>query len=568
MAGRARRGRKTAALRAMDKPGARHGDDDREDHRRGRVHLPDPARRARRRRSQPRAGRDRLLHRPGQPAGRVDRAGAPLLGLAGREVTEEQMRALFGHGEHPDADAITAAYLRVHVHAGMTGRQLEKVRDAAIAAARLGRAFPAYQPLEKFDTRVNARLAVIRQETSREPTQAEEKKVRAAEARRQRAAVAGFDLVFSPVKSAALLWAVDGRPWVREAIREAHEAAMREALDLVEEHAAFTRTGTGGIAQVETNGLTGASFEHWDSPVSAGQAVDGVSLDSAQMSDARVIYDVGASMGLPQRAAVIAEATSMQESRLLDLPSGTSDSLGLFQQRPSMGWGTPAQIMQPVYAATQFYTALAKVPDWQSLPLTVAAQDVQRSEFPDAYAKWEPLGDALAATFSGKADDCLTGNGTGGGTDGGIPVSGAAHPPKGFALPPGTPATVATAIGYAIAQVGKPYIWGGTGPAGYDCSGLVMMAYRAAGIDLPRTTYGQVDAGTPVYTLSQLQPGDLLFTPGSDGTAELPGHVGMYIGSYHGQGLVVQAPKTGEDIKITPLAGYWAEQTVAIRRVA
>jgi cell wall-associated NlpC family hydrolase len=95
-----------------------------------------------------------------------------------------------------------------------------------------------------------------------------------------------------------------------------------------------------------------------------------------------------------------------------------------------------------------------------------------------------------------------------------------------------------------------------------------MMAYRAAGIDLPRTTYQQVDTGTPVYSLSQLQPGDLLFTPGSDGTAELPGHVGMYIGTYHGERLVVQAPRTGEDIKITPLAGYWADQTVAIRRIA
>ena len=89
--------------------------------------------------------------------------------------------------------------------------------------------------------------------------------MKAEEARRQRAAVAGFDLVFSPVKSAALLWALDPRPRVRDAVREAHEAAMREALDLVEEHAALTRTGRGGIAQVETNGLTAAAFEHWDS---------------------------------------------------------------------------------------------------------------------------------------------------------------------------------------------------------------------------------------------------------------------------------------------------------------
>jgi cell wall-associated NlpC family hydrolase len=298
-------------------------------------------------------------------------------------------------------------------------------------------------------------------------------------------------------------------------------------------------------------------------PVLTGQAIDGVAVSIAQMNDAQVIYDVSVGLGLPQRAAVIAEATSMQESRLLDLPSGTSDSLGLFQQRPSMGWGPPAEIMQPVYAATQFYAALVKVPGWPSLPLTVAAQAVQASKYPSAYAKWEPLGDALAATFSGEADNCLTDNGIGGG----VPVSGIPLP-KGFALPPGTPAAVVTAIAYATAQVGKPYIWAGVGPAGYDCSGLVMMAYRAARIDLPRTTYQQVHAGTAVCTLSQLQPGDLLFTPGADGTLEHPGHVGMFIGSYHGQGLVVQAPETGEDIKITPLGGYWAQQTVAIRRVA
>jgi conjugative relaxase-like TrwC/TraI family protein len=201
----------------------------------------------------------------GNPPGMWTGRAAPLLGLAGREVTEAQMRALFGLGEHPDGEEIIAAYLKAQVRAGMSDRQLERVRDEAIAAARLGRGFPAYQALEKFDSRVKARLAVIREEAGREATAAEVKKVKAEEARRQRAAVAGFDLVFSPVKSAALLWAVDDRAWVRDAIRTAHEAAMREALDLVEEHAAFTRTGRGGIAQVETNGLTAAAFEHWDS---------------------------------------------------------------------------------------------------------------------------------------------------------------------------------------------------------------------------------------------------------------------------------------------------------------
>jgi hypothetical protein len=79
----------------------------------------------------------------GNPPGVWIGRGAPLLGVAGREVNEAQMRALFGLGEHPDGEAVTAAYLREHVRAGMTGRQLDQVRCEAIAAARLGRAFPA-----------------------------------------------------------------------------------------------------------------------------------------------------------------------------------------------------------------------------------------------------------------------------------------------------------------------------------------------------------------------------------------------------------------------------------------
>ena len=215
--------------------------------------------------------------------------------------------------------------------------------------------------------------------------------------------------------------------------------------------------------------------------------------------------------------------------------------------------------MQPVYAATKFYSSLVKVPGWQSLPLTVVAQAVQGSAYPGAYAKWEPLADALVATFTGAADNCLIDNGGGVESPTGIP-----HLPKGFTLPPGTPGAVVTAISYAAAQLGKPYIYGGTGPKGYDCSGLVMIAYQAAGISIPRTTYEQVYAGAPVYSFSDLKPGDLLFTPGSDGTPEYPGHVGMYLGD----GLVIEAPHTGEDIKITPFQGYWQQSTVAIRRIA
>jgi cell wall-associated NlpC family hydrolase len=280
-------------------------------------------------------------------------------------------------------------------------------------------------------------------------------------------------------------------------------------------------------------------------------------LSSSQLANAQIIYNVSVSLGLPQQAAVIGIATAMQESTLENISYGTSDSLGLFQQRPSQGWGTPAQIMQPVYAATQFYDGLVKVPDWQSLPLTVAAQDVQHSEYGDAYAQWQDLASSLVSQFSATTSDCLTGDGPN------VPASGSTRLPAGYALPPDTSQLIQTVISYAVAQLGKPYIWGGTGPAGYDCSGLVMMAYRAAGIDIPRTTYQQVDVGTAVYSLGQLEPGDLLFTAGSDGTNTDPGHVGMFIGD----GIVIAAPETGEDIMPTPLTGYWQQNTVAIRRI-
>jgi cell wall-associated NlpC family hydrolase len=110
-------------------------------------------------------------------------------------------------------------------------------------------------------------------------------------------------------------------------------------------------------------------------------------------------------------------------------------------------------------------------------------------------------------------------------------------------------ASVATAIAYAEAQLGKPYCWGGQGPSCYDCSGLVFAAYASAGIDIARTTFQWRQDGQEI-PLSQIQPGDLLFSAGSDGTSSNPGHVVMFLG--HGQ--VIQAPQAGEDVQIDPLS--------------
>ncbi|GGK81863.1 hypothetical protein Sme01_62700 [Sphaerisporangium melleum] len=201
----------------------------------------------------------------GNPPGRWTGRGAALLGLDGQQVSEDQMQALYGAGMHPRADAIIQRHLAENVRADMTERQLDALQDAAIRAATLGARFPVYQPLEQFTRRVGTRLEVIEQQTGRAATQAEVSRVQAEESRRARAAVAGFDVVFAPVKSAALLWALDTRPHVRQAVRHAHEAARDAALQMLEQHAAFTRTGKGGLAQIETNGLIAAMFDHYDS---------------------------------------------------------------------------------------------------------------------------------------------------------------------------------------------------------------------------------------------------------------------------------------------------------------
>ncbi|MFC8591799.1 hypothetical protein [Streptomyces atroolivaceus] len=131
-------------------------------------------------------------------------------------------------------------------------------------------------------------------------------------------------------------------------------------------------------------------------------------MSPAQAANAATISAVGTTRGLPERAVTIALATALQESALRNIDHGDRDSLGLFQQRPSQGWGTPAQIMDPVYSSAEFYEHLAEVPGYSRLPLTVAAQRVQKSGFPQAYAKHEPDAALLAAALTGRAPASLT----------------------------------------------------------------------------------------------------------------------------------------------------------------
>lgn len=278
-------------------------------------------------------------------------------------------------------------------------------------------------------------------------------------------------------------------------------------------------------------------------------------LTAAQLGNAQIIAEVGITMGVPAPGERIAIATALQESGLQNLNYGDRDSLGLFQQRPSQGWGSPAQILTPVYAARQFYSRLLQVPGWRSMSITDAAQAVQRSGFPNAYANWQDEAEDLATAFTGSLN-CTSEDSSD------VTAAASAANAAGYHMSAGVPVPIAAAISFALAQIGKPYVWGGIGPDGWDCSGLMMMAYRAAGITIPRGSIAQSTVGLPVYDMNQLRPGDLLFIPGSDGTVTAPGHVGMYLGG----GILVEAPHSGLTVQLSPLAGYWIENLVSIRR--
>ena len=257
-----------------------------------------------------------------------------------------------------------------------------------------------------------------------------------------------------------------------------------------------------------------------------GAGESAADLTPEQRQNAATIIGVARNMGTPPRAWLVALATAKQESDLVNINYGDRDSLGLFQQRPSQGWGSPAQVLDPVYSTTTFLDHLMKVPDWQRLPVTVAAQIVQRSAFPDAYAKWEGLAAELVAALTGVTD-----------------VAGCG--PDSAALPEGV---TRTAIQFALAALGKPYVWGATGPDTFDCSGLILRAFQAAGIDLPRVSREQFDAGGHV-PVRQAQAGDLLFYATDPTDPATIHHVALYMGD----GQMVEAPYSGEAVRVRPV---------------
>jgi len=244
---------------------------------------------------------------------------------------------------------------------------------------------------------------------------------------------------------------------------------------------------------------------------------------STQTDNAAIIVAVGQQRRVPGRGWVIAVATAMTESRLINTSTVTDhDSVGLFQQRPSAGWGTPDQLVDPVYASTKFYAALVKVTGWQTMPVTEAAQKVQRSAFPDRYAEFETDAEkVVAAVASGGSwaipvdlEQCLS-----------ICPSASSGTDVGCA----DVATVfARAQSWLTAWSGGPVPYLSSGePAdwfdGYrrDCSGYMSMALGLEGPGL--NTAGLASHSTAIAK-ADLRPGDLLINT----APHLQGHVVLF----------------------------------------
>jgi cell wall-associated NlpC family hydrolase len=294
----------------------------------------------------------------------------------------------------------------------------------------------------------------------------------------------------------------------------------------------------GGIAEMFLGDSTS------DCTLGSSATAEVAGYGPAQMANAATIVAVGKQLNVPEQGWVVAVAAAMQESGLNNLNHGDRDSLGLFQERPSQGWGSPAQIMDPTYSATQFYQHLLAIPGWQQFSVNDAAQAVERSGFPDAYAQHEQAARDVVNAVQGVA--CTTGT---------LPNTLAlcavtqSTPQSGAPEPSRSPALVA--VEFACAQLGKPYVWGGNGDPGFDCSGLTHAAYAAAGIAIPRTAQSQYDAGPLLATGTPLQPGDLVFY--GDGPRSVI-HVGIAISPTQ----MIDAPHSGADVETVGDGRYLA----------
>ena len=323
-------------------------------------------------------------------------------------------------------------------------------------------------------------------------------------------------------------------------------------------------------------------------PGGTGRSVGAVRLDAEQMGNAQTVVSVTAGRGLPAYAATVALATVAAESMFHNyLVSKDADSLGLFQQRAA--YYTAPVAADPARATNAFLDRLVRTRGWATRPLTEVAAAVQnpRQDLRGAYAKWQPLAAALTAQLWPRASATTPATATPAagptpppsasspsavpgpvppdpcGVAGTGPGGGSAAIPAGLALT-GSPAGN-HAAGFALAQLGKPYLWGSNGPGSWDCSSLMQAGWAFAGVAIARTTFTQVNDGSPV-ALAAARSGDLVFIPGTDGSPAHPGHVGMVAGRVGAAIYLVAAPAAGEVVAMTP-AAQWATQIVSVRRI-
>ncbi|OZM75214.1 hypothetical protein CFN78_03380 [Amycolatopsis antarctica] len=276
------------------------------------------------------------------------------------------------------------------------------------------------------------------------------------------------------------------------------------------------RLAQGGVQNLSCEAAVGPT-----QPGSPGAGVaDAQELDEEQQGIVALIIAIGKQRNMSPRAWQVAIQAGMTESKLRNLTYGDRDSLGIFQMRPSMGWGTVAQVTDPPYQVNKFYDVLEAVPKWEERRPGEAAQAVERSGFPDRYHKWEPMAVHLVENLGQVQNASGCGEGVG------------------PALPPNEAA--AASIQFALREQGKPYIWGATGPNSYDCSGLMLRAYESAGINLPRVSRDQYKAGA-MLPVEEAQPGDLLFWATDPANPTTIHHVAMYLGD----GQMVEAQQSG-----------------------
>lgn len=293
-------------------------------------------------------------------------------------------------------------------------------------------------------------------------------------------------------------------------------------------------------------------------PIGTTEATGVAGYTGDQMTNAATIVAVGRRMNVPEQGRIIAVAAAMQESGLHNVDHGDRDSLGLFQERPSQGWGTPAQIMNPAYAATQFYRHLLAVPGWQAMSVNDAAQAVERSGFPDAYATHEQAAREVVGAVQGAA--CAPS-----GDDGPLPADPNAQ----------------VVVHAALSQLGVPYAWGGgtragpspgtgvdVGKVGFDCSGLALYAYAKIGVAVPHQTQAIWSAFQPAITApANIQPGDLILLSDNQQPSGIH-HVAIYLDSTNG-GRAIEAPESGGVVQIVNgvwKSPYWTRQFIGAVR--